>query len=73
VPRIRAIAVIVAASVWIGGDGSQLHAGQAGPVAEMTFFVTSVGRGFGVWLEPTTIVRGSHRTLAVATTCGARI
>ena len=46
-PRIRAIAVIVAASVWIGGDGSQLHAGQAGPVAEMTFFVTSVGRGFG--------------------------
>src|SRR6185503_11315490 len=45
--RIRAIAIIVAACIWSGGDGSQLHAGQAGPVAEMTFFVTSVGRGFG--------------------------
>ena len=47
VRRIRAITAIVAACVWSGGHGSQLHARQAGPVAEMTFFVTSVGRGFG--------------------------
>jgi hypothetical protein len=47
VRRIRAIAIIVAACIWSGGDGSQVHAGQAAPVAEMTFFVTSVGRGFG--------------------------
>ena len=47
VRRIRAIAVIVATCIWSGGEGSQLHAGQTGPVTEMTFFITSVGRGFG--------------------------
>ena len=40
------MAVIVAACIWSGGDG-QLHGWQTGPVAEMSFFVTSVGRGFG--------------------------
>lgn len=44
---IRATAIIAAAGVLISADGSSLHAGQTGPVAEMSFFVTSVGRGFG--------------------------
>ena len=46
--RISAIAVIVvSACVWTDGNGIRLQAGQAVPVAEMTFFLTSVGRGFG--------------------------
>lgn len=44
---IRATAIIAAACVLMSGDRGTLHAGQAGPVAEMTFFVTSIGRGFG--------------------------
>ena len=41
--------VIAAACVWISSDAGTLHAGQAGGAASpaMTFFVTSVGRGFG--------------------------
>src|SRR5678815_5390965 len=42
---IRAVVVITAACVWTAGD--RTSARQGGPVAEMTFFVTSVGRGFG--------------------------
>src|SRR5678815_1472492 len=42
---IRAVVVITAACVWTAGD--RTSARQSGPVAEMTFFVTSVGRGFG--------------------------
>jgi hypothetical protein len=41
--------VIAAACLWISSDAGTLHAGQAGGSASpaMTFFVTSVGRGFG--------------------------
>ena len=44
---ISARVVIAAACIWTGGDRAALQAGQTGPVAEMTFFLTSVGRGFG--------------------------
>jgi hypothetical protein len=41
--------VIAVACLWISGDQDTLHAGQAGGATSpaMTFFLTSVGRGFG--------------------------
>src|SRR5688572_24794290 len=45
--RLRA-GVAAAACVWISSDGNALRARQAAASpASMTFFVTSVGRGFG--------------------------
>jgi len=48
VRNTRATAIIAVACLAMCGDHSVLHAGQAVvPAAGMTFFVTSVGRGFG--------------------------